>query len=128
MNHYVTPYMLWADKTGRLPDKSDNEAMRQGRDLEQYVADRFMEAMGKKVRRRTSMFHNPVYPFAHANIDRAVVGERAGIECKTTSLMNLKKFKNGEYPENFPPPVDGLPPTDETLKQNFPGGGAQDAH
>ncbi len=39
MNHYVTPYMLWADKTGRLPDKPDNEAMRQGRDLEQYVAD-----------------------------------------------------------------------------------------
>mgnify|MGYP000911681809 CR=1 FL=1 len=101
MNHYVTPYMLWADKTGRLPDKPDNEAMRQGRDLEQYVADRFMEATGKKVRRRTPMFHNPAYPFAHANIDRAVVGERAGLECKTTSLMNLKKFKNGEYPENY---------------------------
>ncbi len=33
MNPYVTPYMLWADKTGRLPPKEDNEAMRQGRDL-----------------------------------------------------------------------------------------------
>ncbi len=185
MNHYVTPYMLWADKTGRLPDKPDNEAMRQGRDLEQYVADRFMEATGKRVRRRTAMFHSAEYPFAHANIDRAVVGESAGLECKTTSIMNLKKFKNGEYPENYyvqcvhylavtgwdrwylaviilnqgfkwftierdqaeidalmkserdfwntyvvpdvPPPVDGLPPTDETLKQIFPGGEAQGA-
>lgn len=101
MNYYVTPYALWADKTGRLPDQPDNEAMRQGRDLEQYVADRFTEATGKRVRRHMAMFHNPDYPFAHANIDRAVIGERAGLECKTTSVMNLKKFRNGEYPENY---------------------------
>lgn len=101
MNQYVTPYMLWADKTGRLPPKPDNEAMRQGRDLEQYVADRFMEATGKRVRRRGSFLRNQKYPFAHANIDRAVVGERAGLECKTTSIMNLEKFKNGEFPKNY---------------------------
>lgn len=101
MNHYVTPYMLWADKTGRLPEKPDNEAMRQGRDLEQYVADRFMEETGHRVRRHSAIIRNPEYPFAHANIDRAVVGEPAGLECKTTSLMNLKKFRNGEFPENY---------------------------
>lgn len=48
MNPYVTPFALWADKTGRMPAKEDNEAMRQGRDLEQYVADRFTEQTGKK--------------------------------------------------------------------------------
>lgn len=101
MNLYVTPYTLWADKTGRLPEKPDNEAMRQGRDLEQYVADRFTEETGKRVRRHTAIIRNPEYPFAHANIDRAVVGEPAGLECKTTSIMNLKKFRNGEYPENY---------------------------
>lgn len=101
LNSYVTPYTVWADKTGRLPPKEDNEAMRQGRDLEQYVAERFTEATGKRVRRRTDMMHNPAYPFAHANIDRAVVGERAGLECKTTSIMNLKKFKNGDFPEHY---------------------------
>ena len=41
MNPYVTPYMLWADKTDRLPPKEDNEAMRQGRDLQWSVAERF---------------------------------------------------------------------------------------
>ncbi|MDU6306399.1 MAG: YqaJ viral recombinase family protein [Clostridium sp.] len=101
MNHYVTPYALWADKIGRLPDQADNEAMRQGRDLEQYVADRFTEVIGNRVRQHTAMFHNPDYPFAHANIDRAVIGERAGLEYKTTSVMNLKKFRSGEYPENY---------------------------
>lgn len=62
MNHYVTPYMLWADKTGQLPEQEDNEAMRQGRDLEQYVADRFIEATGKRVRRHTAIIRNPAYP------------------------------------------------------------------
>ena len=93
--------MLWADKTGKLPPKNDNEAMRQGRDLEAYVAQRFTEKTGKKVHVYSEMLRNPAYPFAHANIDRKVTGERAGLECKTTSIMNLKKFKNGEYPENY---------------------------
>lgn len=101
LNPYVTPYSLWADKTGRLPDREDNEAMRQGRDLEEYVAQRFEEASGKKVRRRNAMFQHNELDFAVANIDREVVGERAGLECKTTSVMNLRKFRNGEFPDQY---------------------------
>lgn len=98
---YATQYTVWADKTGRLPPLDDNEAMRQGRDLEDYVAHRFTEASGKKARRKNRMLYNSQFPFAHANIDRDIVGERAGLECKTTSVMNLKKFKNGEFPEQY---------------------------
>lgn len=101
LNPYVTPYKLWAEKTGRLPDQEDNEAMRQGRDLEDYVAKRFEEATGKKVRRQNSMLMHSEYDFLLANIDRRIVGENAGLECKTTSIMNLKKFKTGEYPDNY---------------------------
>lgn len=101
LNAYMTPYSIWADKTGRIPPKEDNEAMRQGRDFEDYVAKRWEEATGKKVRRCNYILRNTKYPFAHANIDRDVVGENAGLECKTTSLMNLRKFKNGSYPENY---------------------------
>lgn len=101
LNPWATPYTVWADKTGRLPPKEDNEIMRQGRDLEQYVADRWMEETGKKCRRRTKILGNPDYPFALANVDRKVNGENAGLECKTTSIMNLKKFKGGEFPETY---------------------------
>lgn len=101
LNSYTTPYSIWADKTGRVPPKEDNEAMRQGRDFEEYVAKRWEEKTGKKVRRCNFIIRNSEYPFAHANIDRDVVGENAGLECKTTSVMNLKKFKNGSYPENY---------------------------
>jgi putative phage-type endonuclease len=101
LNPWATPYMVWADKTGRLPPKEDIEIMRQGRDLEQYVAERWMEETGKKCRRKTKMLSNPTYLFALANVDRWVVGENAGLECKTTSIMNLKKFKGGEFPETY---------------------------
>lgn len=101
MNTYCSPYTVWADKLGKLPPKEDNEAMRLGRDLEDYVAKRFTEKTGKKVRRENNIIINPDFPYAHANVDRMVVGEDAGLECKTTSAMNLKRFKNGEYPENY---------------------------
>ena len=101
MNTYCSPYTVWADKLGKLPPKEDNEAMRLGRDLEDYVAKRFTEETGKKVRRENNIIINPDYPYAHANVDRMVVGEEAGLECKTTSVLNLKRFKDGEYPENY---------------------------
>lgn len=101
LNAYITPYKLWAEKTGRLPEQEDNEATRQGRDLEDYVAKRFEEDTRKKVRKQNKMLVHDEYDFILGNIDRQVIGENAGLECKTTSIMNLKKFKNGEYPDNY---------------------------
>jgi putative phage-type endonuclease len=101
LNPWSSPYTVWADKLGKLPPKEDNEAMRQGRDLEFYVAQRFCEATGKKVRRENNILINPDYPFAHANVDRMVVGEDAGLECKTTSTLNVKNFRNGAFPDTY---------------------------
>lgn len=101
LNPYSSAYCVWAEKTGRLEAKEDSEAMRQGRDLEQYVAERFAEATGKKVRRCNAIIYNDDYSFAHANIDREIVGEDAGLECKTTSALSRSDFKNGEYPANY---------------------------
>ena len=101
LNSFSSAYSVWADKLGMLPPKEDSEAMRLGRDLEDYVAKRFCEETGKKVRRENSIIINPEYPFAHANVDRMIVGEDAGLECKTTSSLNLKRFKDGEYPATY---------------------------
>lgn len=101
LSDWESPYSIWADKLGYLPEKEENEAMRQGRDFEDYVARRFCEATGKKVRRVNRILKHPEQYFMLANIDRDVVGENAGLECKTTSVMNLKKFRHGEYPENY---------------------------
>ena len=101
LSPYTSPYEVWADKLGKIPPKEDNEAMRQGRDLEEYVAKRFCEETGKKVRRENAILYNEDIPFAHANVDRLIVGEEAGLECKTTSVLNLRKYANGEYPANY---------------------------
>lgn len=98
LNPYKSKIELWADKTGRLHDAEDNEAMRVGRDLEEYVAKRFCEAAGKKVRRRNAIFQHDEYDFITANIDREIIGENAGLECKTTSAFTKSDFESGEIP------------------------------
>lgn len=98
---WATPYTVYLDKLGLLPEKEENEAMRQGRDLEEYVASRFAEQTGKKVQRCNYMIRNPQFPFALADIDRRLVGENAGLECKTTSTLDLKQFHGVEFPEKY---------------------------
>lgn len=101
LSPWATPYTVYLDKLGLLPDKEENEAMRQGRDLEEYVARRFTEETGKKVQRCNYMIRNPRCPFAIADIDRKVVGENAVLECKTTSTLDLKQFRGVEFPERY---------------------------
>ena len=97
-NNFSSLYTLYADKLNLISDKLDNEVMRIGRDLEEYVALRFTEATGKKVKRDNHMYIHDDYDFISANIDRRIVGENAGLECKTTNLFNKSDFENGEIP------------------------------
>lgn len=101
MNAWVSPYSLWAEKTGRLPGFEGNLATEVGTYMEDFVAQKFAQETGKKVRKCNLSWFNDQYPFAIANIDREIVGEDAGLEIKTTSELNTKKFKGGEYPANY---------------------------
>ena len=101
MNPFSSPYALWAEKTGKKPGFEGNLATEVGTYLEEFVAQKFAEITGKKVRKCNYSFLNSQYPFAIANIDREIVGEDAGLEIKTTDSLNIKKFKNGEFPENY---------------------------
>ena len=101
LDRYRSAFDVYAEKIGLKPEQPDNEAMRQGRDLEQYVAERFMETTGKKVRRRNTILQHPEHHWMLANIDRWVIGENAGLECKTTSVLNRTKFSQGEFPPNY---------------------------
>lgn len=101
LNPYVTAMQVYRDKTSDDTDDTDNEAMRQGRDLEEYVARRFIEATGKKVRRANAIFYKEDHPFMLANVDRLIVGEDAGLECKTASPYMAAKWKDGEIPMHY---------------------------
>ncbi len=99
MNPYKSAMQVYLDKTSPETEVIDNESMRLGRDLEDYVAGRFMEATGKKVRRSNAMYVHDQYSFMMANIDRLVMGERAGLECKTASPYQADRWKDGKIPE-----------------------------
>lgn len=105
LSRFSSPYALWAEKTGAaIPeDISDKESVRLGNDLEDYVAQRWMEKTGKKLRRENNFIYNSDFPFAHANIDRAVVGEPdAGFEAKTTTSFEiLAQCREGKYPDSW---------------------------
>ena len=101
LNPYRSAFQVYCDKNSETIENIDNEAMRQGRDLEEYVARRFTEATGKKVRRANMIYGNSKYPFMFANVDRFVVGENAGLECKTASAYNSDKWENDEIPPHY---------------------------
>lgn len=103
MNPYKSAYTLWAEKTGRVPEFEGNLITEVGSYLEAFVAELFERETGKKVRRKNRMLVNDAYPFAFADVDRLVVGEKALLEIKTTnSIPIMKQLRNSsEFPEAY---------------------------
>ena len=98
---WATPLSVWTDKQGLTEEKPDTIAMRFGRDAEEIVAHWFAEDTGKTVARCNAILQHPEHPFMLANIDRQILGERAGLECKTTSAYNRTGFVGGSIPPYF---------------------------
>ena len=101
LNPYSSPLRVYLDKIGKGEDKVTTEAMRQGTDLEQYVAERFCEETGLKVKRCNQILQHPKYDWMLANVDRLIVGQNAGLECKTTSPYSKFKFDEGEINPHY---------------------------
>jgi len=101
LNPYSSKMKVFIDKTSDGTEIPDNEAIRIGNDLEQYVAERFMEAAGLKVRRSNFMYRSKGHPFMIADVDRLVMGENAGLECKTASAYSADKWADGKIPLHY---------------------------
>lgn len=101
LNPFSSPMKVFHDKNSEDIQESVSEALRQGHDLEQYVAQRFTEATGLKVRCSNYMYRSLKHPFMIADVDRLVIGEDAGLECKTASAYNADKWKNGDIPLHY---------------------------
>lgn len=102
LNPYRSAIDVWMDKTSsKIKEEHESEAMRVGRDLEDYVASRFCEATGKKVRRRNAIIQHDELPFMIANIDREIVGENALLECKTANAYGKDRWANGKCPDSY---------------------------
>ena len=101
LNPYKSAYTLWAEKTGQISNVvEENEAIRLGNDLEDYVAKRFAERENKKIKRSSYCYQSKKFPFMRANVDRLIIGENAALECKTAN-----PFKDGDYSNDIIPPT-----------------------
>ena len=99
VNPWKSPMDIWLEKTGEfVGEETDNEAMYWGNVLEDIVAREFTERTGKKVRRRNAILQHEQYPFLLANVDRLVIGEKTGLECKTTNAFYQD---TGQCPELY---------------------------
>lgn len=101
MNPFMSAFQVYQDKISSETVLFDNEAMRQGRDFENYVASRFEEETGLKVRKANAIYQNEQHPIMLADFDRLITGQRSGLECKTVNPYSADKWKNGSIPLHY---------------------------
>ena len=105
LSPWKSKFALWAEKTGQIEEEEKDEAEQSeyvywGNKLEQLVAERFCELTGKKVRKQ-GLLQNIDNPWMLASVDRVIVGENAGLECKTASSWKAEEWDNDEIPANY---------------------------
>lgn len=102
-NPFSSFLRLLEEKVGLRPepDLSKKEAVREGHDLEYYVAERFEEISGKKVHVENCIFTNSDYPNLEASIDRKIANEDSGLECKTVKDSVMRRFPHGDFPSAY---------------------------
>ena len=102
MSPWKSPYQLWLEKTGSVEpeDISDKDVVRFGNLLEPIVAQEFCRREGKRVK-QCGLYRSKQHPFMTASFDRLLVGEAAGLECKTTSAYKGKDWEEGRIPPSY---------------------------
>lgn len=101
LNEWQSPYALWCEKRGITPPFDGNLRTEVGTFLEPFIAKLFEKETGKKVQNCNFSLINDAYPWAIADVDRMVVGEDSLLEIKSTDSLNLRHYKNGDYPARF---------------------------
>lgn len=98
LSPYKSSISVYMDKIDEVEvgNSYENEVsyrMELGNKLKNFVANEFMLKTNKKVRNVNGILKNDKYPFALANIDRAIVGEKAFLECKVTNSYSKKLWQ-----------------------------------
>ncbi len=100
LNPWKAQMDLWLEKTGEFTEDEDNEKMYWGRILEDIVAQEFSIRTGLKVRRKNAILQHKQHPFMLANVDRLVIGQKAGVECKNIGIHSADHWEMG-VPEYY---------------------------
>lgn len=83
LSKYKTPYQLYLDKRGELPEVEDNENMYWGRELEPVIRKRYEQETGLTAIFDEGIIQHPEYPFMLANLDGRIESVETVLEIKT---------------------------------------------
>jgi len=98
---WKSPYAVWLEKTGQMTPDEPGEAAYWGITLEELVAQEFAKRTGLKVQKVNNILRHPQYPWMLANIDRRIVGQKAGLECKTTGEYSKDEWTDDKVPTAY---------------------------
>ncbi|MEI4273902.1 YqaJ viral recombinase family protein [Klenkia sp. LSe6-5] len=98
VNRWSSPYELWCEKRGLLPEQPDNDAMELGRLLEPIVVDHWSATTGIPIR-RAGLMQSLARPWQLASVDRlAACG--GIVEAKTLSWRVAEEWEDGQTPDH----------------------------
>jgi len=94
LSKFRTPVDVWAEKTGRIAPQESNLQMRFGTYAEEFVAQEYAAATGKRVQRFNPMLRHPTAPLI-GHVDRLVIPDGAKVashksEIRTDCLLECK--------------------------------------
>lgn len=95
------PLSVYLEKKGLYIPDDPGEPAYWGTVLEDVVAREFEKRSGLRVQRQNKIFSNPDYPWMLANIDRRIVGQNKGLECKTASNFMGDEWEGDELPDSY---------------------------
>lgn len=98
LNPYSSRYALWLDKTGRAPERPDNDAMEWGRRLEPVVAKWFHDFKGIGVE-RAGLMASTERPWQIVSVDR-LTADGGGLEIKTLSWRVESDWDDEQIPDH----------------------------
>ena len=102
LNKWRSAVDVWLDKTGQIvEEQEENEFMYWGNVLEEVVAKEFERRTNLKVRRNNFMLQSVEFPFLLANLDREIVGQKVGLECKTASAFKSEEWEGDSVPDIY---------------------------
>jgi putative phage-type endonuclease len=94
VNPFCSNVELYQIKRGELIDDSQSDAAELGHILEPWILDKYEKKYDVQLERPgDKVYRHKEYPWLFAHVDGIVIGEKRGVDAKSTGLMNWQATK-----------------------------------
>ncbi len=98
-DRWRTSLEVYLEKIGQSPPGRVTEPMRIGREIKSFIAQRFAEQTGFRTHRRNMIYQHVEHDFLLATMDRWVVGDDAGLLCRSVGEYRKQEWQDGRIPQ-----------------------------